>query len=326
MVKSNYPIFLISVDRAGHINQCRALCELLDWTISGQILVPAANSTASFWARLHRNIQRFVVGLRNWFARAHPSPVVVVASGPASEALVRARRRALGNRLYAIYVGLPKKGCDIYNFVLVSNHAKATTPKHYYDSENLHWITGVLAPSLPISGVGAGLSGQVFVIGGTNKAYSITEEELIPMIREVAKPDATLVFSPRTPKALQLKLKDCLADVVSVYVEPNDRQSYARAIGSAETIYVTPDSISMLCEARKTGKPVYVLPMPSIDRNTSTARFVDEYIEKGFVGVLGETTKAREVPTSTDGIDEALESLRNHFSLWQDQLPAKSEF
>jgi len=70
-----------------------------------------------------------------------------------------------------------------------------------------------------------------------------------------------------------LYLKKNLLNKNFIFILPNSKQvSYLNAISFAKAIIVTSDSVSMVTEACSTGKPTYIIDIP-----TKSKKFIDGY-------------------------------------------------
>lgn len=102
------------------------------------------------------------------------------------------------------------------------------------------------------------------LIGGTSKAYRMSEEVTKTLAGQLASLDAGLMVtaSRRTGDNNRRILGDALAAHPDCYVwDGHGENPYFAILGWADILLVTADSVSMLSEAASTGKPVYMIPM-----------------------------------------------------------------
>ncbi len=273
------PTLIVSVAKAGHINQCVAFCEQMGWPVAEQIAIPGPSRMHSGWRNRWQRFRRWVA-LRKLQPRARTAGRIrIVASGTSSEPATALYRRLYGRDLYAVCIGLPRAREPIFDFAIAPNHAlddgAVAAPAFYRGAKVTTWMLGVPVKPLPIGGR-AGIGPTVALIGGTNKAFDLSADELVPQLSAIAQRagQMAVVFSRRTPLDLEARVRAGLSG--ATFVDRRDRAGFLKAAAEAARFTVTPDSITMTCEAFATGKPVTVLDLPCFDKDTSTYRFYAE--------------------------------------------------
>ena len=273
------PTLVVSAAKAGHINQCLAFCEQMGWPVTEQIAVPGPSRMNSGWRNRWLRFRRWRV-LREVLPRARiAGRIRIVASGTSSEPATALYRRLYGRDLYAVCIGSPRAREPIFDFAIAANHAlehgAVSTPTFYRGAKITTWMPGVLVKPLPTGGQTE--QGPVLaLIGGTNKAFYLSADALLGQLQAIARQanQMVVVFSRRTPPDLEARIRAGLHG--ATFVDRQDRPGFLKAAAEAARFAVTPDSITMTCEAFATGKPVTLLDLPCFDRNTSTYRFYAE--------------------------------------------------
>ena len=129
-----------------------------------------------------------------------------------------------------------------------------------------------------------------FIIGGPNKYYDYSDQELHKLFTKVKTlftPDKfkiVIVPSYRTPEEVIKKVYDAFSSNHHV-VKTVDKKAYLSSLAIADFTIVTCDSTSMISEAAVTGKPVYIAMMKPKKRN---ARFKKFYSELSNLGITKE--------------------------------------
>jgi mitochondrial fission protein ELM1 len=277
---------VVSVEKAGHINQCIAFCEQMGWPVAETLLVPGPS-------RMNSRRKNLVLRFRRWLRlrwltmrRRRHGRLRIVASGISAERLVASYRSLYGDRLYAIYLGSPRWQEQIFDFAIASHHAvlpgRTVSSTCYPGAERVAWMPGVFVRALPSSSNGQYQSTIVVLIGGINKAFQLRADMIIDQLQKlrsaitIPAAQTFVAFSRRTPPQLEQELRAGLGAEGVRFVDRYDRQGFRVAVASASHFVVTPDSITMVCESFATGKPVSILDLPVFNRDSSTFRFVAE--------------------------------------------------
>ncbi len=114
---------IVCANKKGHLNQCLALCDRLEWRVSNTINIVDGSYSDPFAAKLIKYAKRFRDTLKAWPWQKHAEKLVIVASGVSSEPIVAAYRKLYGEKLFAVFIGLPKSTKPIFDVVVASNHA-----------------------------------------------------------------------------------------------------------------------------------------------------------------------------------------------------------
>jgi uncharacterized protein len=285
-VLDDIPTVIVSVAKAGHLNQCLAFCERMGWPVSETHLIPGPS-------RMNSRLRNYTLRVRRWLTLRRLTPrhrrgayLRVVASGISAEYMAASYRTLYGPDLYSVYIGSPRWPERIFNFAIASHHAVplGTTRSSisYSGAMTLAWMPGVFARPPQVGPREEEQQRTTVLIGGTNKAFRLSADALVPQLRQLTSRNPTdghrlsVVFSRRTPQRLEAEIRSALASEEVDFIDRHDRQGFLAAFASARRLAVTPDSITMICEAYSSGKPVLVLDLPAFDQDASTFRFIAE--------------------------------------------------
>jgi uncharacterized protein len=306
-------MFVVSVDKAGHVNQCLALADRMGWQTDQIFRIPGPGRMDPFIVKWKKRVAMWRALAK---ARRTPfaGPTVIIASGAASERVVAHARKILGPSLFAVFVGTPKRAELMYDIAISSRHAIKSEPYALSSAHQTAWISGILTRELAGGAPHAETCGTVILIGGTNKAYTLDPETIVLQIRAMKFDEKhSIILSRRTPESLADHIKSNFSREQATVVESHDRQGFLAAMNAASRFCVTPDSISMVCEALNTGKPVQVFDLPCFDADTSTARFMNEALKNKWLNKTGSNQATRPVET---GIAEAIAQVKIAYEAW----------
>ncbi len=132
-----------------------------------------------------------------------------------------------------------------------------------------------------------------FIIGGPNKHYNYSEEEVhfvFNKVKALFTPDKYKIIvipSYRTPELVIKKAFNTFSFNHHVVKEIN-KKAYLSSLAIADYIIVTCDSTSMISEAALTGKPVYVAMMKAKRFSRRFVNFYSQFNKLGITKELGE--------------------------------------
>jgi mitochondrial fission protein ELM1 len=279
--KDAAPVLIVSTPKAGHVNQCVAFCEAAGWTVTAIHRLPKANKLPFGFERFISRRRRMALARQLAMAHGGATRLRLVASGAAAEPVAEALRSSFGARLFAVFVGTPRQRPGLFDAAISSRHEIAGPFTADLElARNTVWIDGTLVRR--VSHAGAPEHRHLTVlIGGTNRTFALSHDVIASQIAAMMQQlgltmaDMTLVTSRRTPPALADTLKSGFP--ASRHVAATDRDGFEKAYAAASHIAVTPDSITMVCEACASGKPVGVIALESHNDDSSAARFIDSF-------------------------------------------------
>ncbi|MAB12890.1 MAG: hypothetical protein CMI59_03190 [Parvibaculum sp.] len=233
---------------------------------------------------------------------APPWPDLLIASGRQSIPYARMIRRKSQGRTFVAVLQDPRVSPREFDFVWAPLHdridggnvLKTLTSPHRLTRERLAEEAALIDPqieNLPHPRVAA-------LIGGTNAAYTLTEETAGRIGAQLAglcdHYGAGLMVTPsrRTGDKAVALLKEHLEGRPATIWDGTGHNPYFGYLGAADAVVVTCDSVNMVGEACFTGKPVYVIELEGANTRKAAKfrRFLDALYTAGvarpFAGQL----------------------------------------
>ena len=185
------------------------------------------------------------------------------------------------DKIINIHIQDPKVSLNNFDFIVVPEHdgligKNVLTSKgaiHYLTNDELEQNESYLK-----SRVDNQKKIVTLIIGGPNKYYSyddkIIDKVFVKIENNFIKKNyqAIIIPSMRTPKNIIEKAKNYF-DKNQIVIPDVDKKAYLSSLKLADHIVVTCDSTSMISEAAITGKPIYVVQMPTIKSNQRFKEF-----------------------------------------------------
>lgn len=261
-------IWVLSDGKRGHENQSLGLAEALARKTASRIeVIPVERSPG--WM-FHWLLGRFPPG------KNRSKPDLILAAGHATHMPLLAARRAFGGK--AVVLMKPSLPLAWFDRVILPRH-EGLKP-----GGRLRVTDGPLNRIHPDKA--AARTARLFLIGGPSPHFDWDSAPIIRQIRSIAETDParqwTLATSRRTPADFLAQLQDAApANLTVVPHEQTDADWLPRQLGQTETVWVSPDSVSMVYEALTAGAGVGLLDLPS--RHTRVARSMLSLAETGLV-------------------------------------------
>jgi hypothetical protein len=153
------------------------------------------------------------------------------------------------------------------------------------------------------------------LIGGDSKHHKITKSILdkiiksLQLIEEQKKIRIFILVSRRTGKKNYLYLKKNLVNKNFIFILPNSKKvSYLNAISFAKAIIVTSDSVSMVTEASSTGKPTYIIDIPTKSKKFSL--FIKNLIDLKSAYYLKDTISLKRKEKALNDMDKVAKKIK----------------
>ena len=185
------------------------------------------------------------------------------------------------NKIINIHIQNPKVSLNNFDFIVVPEHDGLTGKNVLTSKGAIHYLTNdelKQNESYLKSRVDNQKKIVTFVIGGPIKYYSyddkIIDKVFVKIENNFIKKNyqAIIIPSMRTPKNIIEKAKNYF-DKNQIVIPDVDKKAYLSSLKLANHIVVTCDSTSMISEAAITGKPIYVVQMPTIKSNQRFKEF-----------------------------------------------------
>jgi mitochondrial fission protein ELM1 len=223
-----------------------------------------------------------------------PWPDVVISCGRRSAPLALAIKKQSNGKTFCVHIQDPIINRQAFDLIVAPEHDNLHGPNVISTKGALHKVTpqkleegvqqyGALFQDLP-------RPYSTVLLGGATNRYQMPRKamddliEKILLIRDETQGSVLVTPSFRTPfrdiltKALKYEPLVFLADIEKT-------NPYFAMLGLADYVFVTDDSVNMVCEACVTGKPVYILPLLG-HGETKPKKFIESLVQKGVVRVF----------------------------------------
>lgn len=220
-----------------------------------------------------------------------PWPDLIISCGRRSAPLALAIKQQNKEKTFCVHIQDPLINRDAFDLIVAPEHDHLQGPNVMSTKGALHKVTpqkleegikryGSLFQDLP-------RPYSTVLLGGVTNRYKMPREAMDDLIQKIHlirdKTQGSVLVTPsfRTPfrddltKAFENEPHIFLADLENV-------NPYFGMLGAADIIFVTDDSVNMVCEACVTGKPVYILPLLG-HHNTKPKQFIQGLAEQGIV-------------------------------------------
>lgn len=252
-------VWLLTDNKPGHRNQLKGLGNRLHILASARIYwVDASRVRVPLW--------RSLLALPPPLNAALPRPDLVIAAGSGTHRLLLALRKRRG--IKTLVIMKPAFPLFMISGALIPAHDRATP-----DSRTL--ITeGVLNAVTPIARL-TNKPKALVLIGGPSPHGAWNNDRVLVQIAHLIGRYTdwhwTISTSRRTPEPLKKRLNDMAnLQITVVHPEQTHEDWLTHQLSDSRAVWVTPDSMSMVCEAATSGVPTGLLDLPK----TSGSRVV----------------------------------------------------
>jgi len=279
-MQSDRPIRIWALlgDHPGDNNQVLALAEDLGLPFETKPLQYHKDVQKGFWAARRRWLLRALppslIGLTQ-ASRAMldgEPPDLVIAIGSRTAPIVRVLRRRAHGRMRAVQLGNPRVSPSHFDLVL-------TTPQYPVpDAPNVVRLPIAIGRSFarpPPSEASRDFleklpaPRRLLLLGGPTTFWTLDPADLTAAIatllrdRQANGGSLIILPSPRTPDDVVAVAHAALPAMPgpAVVAPLKGPPSYAELLDAADQIFVTADSVAMISEALRTGKPVGLVPV-----------------------------------------------------------------
>tara|TARA_B100000029_G_scaffold138029_1_gene132949 strand:+ start:1488 stop:2420 length:933 start_codon:yes stop_codon:yes gene_type:complete len=158
------------------------------------------------------------------------------------------------------------------------------------------------------------------LIGGNSRHHKITKKILDEIINKLnyledkTKINFYLLFSRRTNKNDYLYLKKKIINKKFFFILPNSTKvSYINALCFSEAIIVTSDSVSMVTEACSTGKPTYIINIPT--KSKKFTFFIKNLINLKLAYYLKKSLSLKKKTKTLNDIDIVIKKIKKKIKI-----------
>lgn len=247
-------------------------------------------------------------------------PRLVVSCGRHGVLPAMTLKKELGNRVFTVHVQDPKTSTNEFDMVVVPKHDDIRGDNVYLTTGALHYVTPQRLSDALVGPIAEQLKPDdrplvTVLLGGKNGYYGFSRDDVEQLIaklkRIVGRHGVRLAIlkSNRTSAEAQARFIAEFADDHFVW-DGEGENPYFAALGAADYLVVTGDSVSMITEAAVNGRPVFVeyLRETGLKSARRFRRFHTQFEEAGFTrpfeGELAEWSY--EPPNDTPRIAELI--------------------
>jgi len=217
---------------------------------------------------------------------------IIISCGRKSVIPSIALKKRFGNEIFNIHIQDPKVSLKNFDLIISPEHDNIKGDNVLTTKGSIHYLTKkeITENSRYLQLDKEKKQIVAFVIGGPNKYYNYSEEQIhfiFNKVKTLFTPDKfkiVIIPSYRTPERVIKKAFNTFSFNHHV-VKTIDKKAYLSSLALADYIIVTCDSTSMISEAAVTGKPVYIAMMKP---NKSIRRFRNFYTQFKELGIAKE--------------------------------------
>jgi hypothetical protein len=256
--------WIISDGKAGHEAQCLGVVEALGLTPEIKRVNPAGVfKWAAPWGPVAPGEKFGNPGS----AFEPPWPSLAFATGRTTIPYVRALRRRAGLATYTVILMDPRTGPGSADLIWVPGHDRrrgsnvitTLTAPHRFSPGRLE----ALRDHIPADIAALPRPRIACLIGGPNGDYRYTDADESRLAGYLAALAAAgfgimITSSRRTPERLVSRLREAIRDTSTLFWDGGGPNPYADFLAQADAFLITADSVSMICEAAATGRPIHV--------------------------------------------------------------------
>ena len=218
---------------------------------------------------------------------------IVISCGRKSVIPSIALKQRVGKEIFNIHIQDPKVSFQHFDLIISPEHDNLKGDNVITTKGAIHYLTKkeIIENSNYLEIKKDKKQIVAFVLGGPNKYYKFTENQINIIFNKVKtlfttdKYKLIVIPSYRTPESIIKKANEAFGFNHYV-IKKVDKKAYLSSLSNADYIVVTCDSTSMISEAAVTGKPVYVAMMKSLRPSIRFYRFYDQFEKLGITKKL----------------------------------------
>lgn len=244
-------VWLLTDNKPGHRNQLKGLGNRLR-ALAGASLyeIDATKYRVPLW--------KAALGKAVSLDASLPHPDLIIAAGSGTHRLLLSLRRLRKSR--TVVLMKPAFPLGWVDAAIIPAHDEVTAGKRVLVTE------GVINSITPLARITEKLEALV-LIGGPSPHYEfdadVVSGQLTQLISSYQKWRWTIATSRRTPADVTDKLNDLSSPTVTLVTPEQTPDGWlSRQLAASRAVWVTPDSMSMVCEAITSGVPTGVFQLP----------------------------------------------------------------
>ena len=305
--------WILSDNLVGHEKQSISLAEKLNINYK-LIKIKKVNF-------IKRNLSNFFnLQKKNFFKP--PYPKIIISCGKNTAYYSKMIKQKTKNKIFSIFIQKPPININNFDVVISPKHDKCKglnviETQGALTKINLKYIKNVNKTKKP------SILKQNFItvlIGGNSRHHKITKpilDKIIKNLKSIEEQKKIRIFilvSRRTGKKDYLYLKKNLISKNFIFVLPNSKKvSYLNALSFAKAIIVTSDSVSMVTEACSTGKPTYIIDIPTKSKRFSL--FIKNLIHLKLAYYLKDSISLKGKKKALNDIDKVVEKIKKRIEI-----------
>ena len=174
-------------------------------------------------------------------------------------------------KVYNIHIQDPKVSLHHFDFVVAPEHDGLSGENVLLSKGAIHYLTQEEINNnrnYLIEKLDKDKSYLLLILGGPNKYYDYTDQNLTKIFHQVKKVlednklQMIIIPSMRTPNNI-INLANDYFGKEHLVIKNVDKKAYLSGLSLSKYIVVTCDSTSMISEAALTGKPIYIAEIPA---------------------------------------------------------------
>lgn len=272
-------VWLITDNKPGHRNQLKGLGDRLAELINADIFWVNAND-------YQVPLSRVLLGKPPAMDGKLPPPELIIAAGSSTHRLLLALRKIPhASKLVLMKPAFPINWID-----------GAIIPAHdrVQPSPNVLVTEGALNAVEPLNTL-TDAKNALVLIGGPSPHFAWDSQTIFEQVRELITHYPQwhwqVTDSRRTPAGLAHQLEDLHDEHTVVTHHQQTPDGWLnQQLAQSRAAWVTPDSLSMVCEAATSGVPTGLLQLPP-QKNSRVAAGVKRLVGQGFVFEKGQPTR-----------------------------------
>ncbi len=226
-----------------------------------------------------------------------PWPDLVISCGRRSAPLALAIKKQNGGKTFCVHIQNPILNLKAFDLIVSPEHDHLKGSNIISTKGAIHKVTsqkikeGMITHASLFQGLPRPYS--TVLLGGNTNRYKMPRKALEDLVRKILFIRNTTQGSVLVTPSFRTPFRDLLSN--SLKDEPNiflakieDLNPYFAMLGMADFLFVTDDSVNMVCEACVTGKPVYILPLMN-HGTTKPKKFIERLVQEGTVRFFQKT-------------------------------------
>lgn len=262
-------VWLLTDNKPGHKNQLKGLGNRLRVLTGASLFwVKASDYPVPLW--------RALLGAAPAMDAALPKPDLIVAAGTGTHRLLLALRR-LGKTLVLMKPAFPLSWVDA---AIIPAHDEAKPANNILQTE------GVINTITPLARL-TSKPEALILVGGHSEHFDWDEDAILSqssdLIARYPQWRWTITDSRRTPETTRERLAELQSPKISVVHHSRTHDDWlSHQLAASRAVWVTPDSMSMVCEAATSGVPTGLLNL-NARANSRVANGVKRLTERGLI-------------------------------------------